>query len=145
MTSDLQIENHFNIQHKQDGKVGALRGIGGVASGIFGTKHYDYKTGKMVSDNNGLYNQLSLENLAGITEADRKIFKQEIWNPIRNTFTGIGAMFVGMGTIVAHPKLGMGLLAGGIAGSRALKPKIDPTAYNGTYSFARFATPCPTF
>lgn len=137
----VQIENHFNIQHKQDGKVGALRGIGGVASGIFGTKHYDYKTGKMVSDNNGLYNQLSLENLAGITEADRKIFKQEIWNPIRNTFTGIGAMFVGMGTIVAHPKLGMGLLAGGIAGSRALKPKIDPTAYNGTYSFARFATP----
>lgn len=138
----VDIENHFNIQHKQDGKVGLLRGVGGLAGGVFGTKHYDYKTGKMVSDNNGLYTQLSSEKLLGFTAEDKKILKQEVLNPIRNGLGGIAAMFVGMGTIVAHPKLGMGLLAGGYVGaSGAFKRKIDPTAYNGTYSFARFSTP----
>lgn len=138
----VTIENHFNIGHNSKGKVGLFRGIVGTANGVFGTKHYDYKTGKMVSDNNGLYKQLNAENLLGLTAADKKILKQEVLNPIRNGFLGTMGLFVGMGTIVAHPKLGMGLLAGGYAGaSGAFKRKIDPTAYNGTYSFARFSTP----
>lgn len=138
----VDVENHFNIKHKSDGSVGLLRGLGGLSAGVFGTKHYDYKTGKMVSDNNGLYTQLSSEKLLGLTAEDKKLLKQEVFAPITKGLGGIAAMFVGMGTIVAHPKLGMGLLAGGYAGaSGALKRKIDPTAYNGTYSFARFSTP----
>ena len=99
-------------------------------------------TGKMVSDNNGLYTQFSSEKLLGLTAEDKKLLKQEVFTPIAKGLGGIAAMFVGMGTIVAHPKLGMGLLAGGYVGTKgALKRKIDPTAYNGTYSFARFSTP----
>lgn len=138
----VDVENHFNIKHKSDGSVGLLRGLGGLSAGVFGTKHYDYKTGKMVSDNNGLYTQFSSEKLLGLTAEDKKLLKQEVFTPIAKGLGGIAAMFVGMGTIVAHPKLGMGLLAGGYVGTKgALKRKIDPTAYNGTYSFARFSTP----
>ena len=138
----VTIENHFNIGHNSKGKVGLFRGIVGTANGVFGTKHYDYKTGKMVSDNNGLYKQLNAENLLGLTAADKKMLKQEVLNPIRNGLLGTMGLFVGMGTIVAHPKLGMGLLAGGYVGAKgAFKRKIDPTEYNGSYSFARFSTP----
>ena len=96
----------------------------------------------MVSDGNGLYSQLSASNLLGLTDADKMILKQEVFTPIAKGLGGTAALFIGMGTMVAHPKLGLGLvIAGGTNARGALHRKIDPTAYNGNYTFARFSAP----
>lgn len=138
----VTIENHFNIQRNPEGKITASTFNKGVLNGVFGTRHYDYKTGKMVSDGNGLYSQLSASNLLGLTDADKKILKQEVFTPIAKGLGGTAALFIGMGTMVAHPKLGLGLvIAGGTNARGALHRKIDPTAYNGNYTFARFSAP----
>lgn len=136
----VDIENHFVTKRNPDGSLGISK-FAALRKTVLGTKHYDPMARKYVSDNNGLYTQLSAEKLLGLTAADKKILKQEVLTPLRNGLGGMAAMFVGMGTIVAHPKLGMGLLAGGYSATKkTFKKKIDPTAYNGTYSFARFGT-----
>lgn len=138
----VSIENHFSYDRKENGKVGVWNALKGTGKGIFGTSHYDQLSGKKVSDKNGLYHELSAENLLGFTAADKKVFKEQVLNPIRNGFGGIATMFIGMGTMVAHPKIGIAMaLAGGSLANGAIKAKIDPTKYNGTYSFVRFGTP----
>ena len=138
----VTIENHFNIQRNAKGNMTFGSFNKGLINGVFGTKHYDYKSGKMVSDGNGLYRQLSASNLLGLTDADKKILKQEVLTPIAKGFGGTAALFIGMGTMVAHPKLGLSLaIAGGTNARSAFKKKIDPTSYNGNYTFARFSSP----
>lgn len=59
-------------------------------------------------------NELSAEKLLGIGEQEREQLKQ-VSKFVRNGLLGVGSMFVGLGTCVAHPKMGMALLAGGAA------------------------------
>lgn len=134
----IDIENHYSIQYNDSGKMT----FGSYMNTIFGTESRDYKTGKYVSDRNGFFNDLAADRLLGFTPEDKKKFKEEVWKPIRNGFGGITAAFLGMGTLVAHPQLGMAMVAGGYAATRsALKKPISAGDYKGTYSFSRFSSP----
>ena len=81
---------------------------------IYGTKHYDYQQGKLVSDKNAAIDQLRISNLLGFTKKDSKVFKENVTDPLKKGFLGTAAMFIGLSTFVIHPKLGMGLIAYGV-------------------------------
>lgn len=134
----IDIKNTFDVGKGYN----PLENIGNIATGIFGTKHKDMKTGKYVSDNNGYYENFKPSNLLGLTPEDKKILKEQLLTPMMHGLGGMAAMFVGMGTLVANPKLGMGLLAGGTVGAKKIfsKPAKDKK-YNGRYGHARFGTP----
>lgn len=134
----IDVKNNYLLEYNDKGKVT----LPSMYRQIFGTKHKDTKTGKMVSDKNGLYNRLSSENLLGFTPEDKKIFKDEVIKPILAGAGGIASVFVGMGTMVAHPKMGLAMLAGGTVAARgALKKPISAGDYTGRYTFARFSAP----
>lgn len=132
----LDLQNIFRVSRDGSAKYNALA----IYRGIFGTKHRDPETGKMVSDGNAMYQQFSATNLFGLTKEDKaelkKMFKQG-----KDGVFGLVAMFVGMGTIVAHPTLGMALLAGGHAKSNAAfgKRAQNIQNYKGRYTFNRFS------
>ena len=134
----IDVKNNYMLEYNDKGNVT----LPSIYRSIFGTKHRDTKTGKMVSDKNGLYTRLSSENLLGFTPEDKKLFKQEVIKPILAGAGGIASVFVGMGTMVAHPKMGLAMVAGGKAAARgALKKPISAGDYKGTYAFGRFAAP----
>jgi hypothetical protein len=113
-----------------------------IINGIFGTEYYDSKTGAWVQNKNGYYNQFSSENLLGFTEADKKVFKEHVINPIRNGFGGIASTFVGMGMLVANPQMGMAMLASGkVLRDKTFKKPANDKAYKGKYTFSRFSVP----
>ena len=106
---------------------------------IFGTTHWDRNNWKFTNDGNGIYNQLSPTNLLGLTDKDKKYLKS-LAKDMTSTLVGMGSIFVGMGTIIANPKIGMGLLAGGFAATRKTlgrNPKIS--SRQAKYKFSRFA------
>lgn len=134
----VDVKNNYLIEYNDKGRVT----LPSMYKQIFGTKHRDTKTGKMVSDKNGLYNRLSSENLLGFTPEDKKIFKEEVIKPILAGAGGIASVFVGMGTMVAHPKMGLAMVAGGKAAARGVfKKPISAGDYTGRYAFARFSAP----
>ena len=134
----IDVKNNYLLEYNDKGNIS----FSSMYNQIFGTKHRDTKTGKMVSDKNGLYSRLSAENLLGFTPEDKKIFKDEVIKPILAGAGGIASVFVGMGTMVAHPKMGLAMVAGGSAAARgALKKPISAGDYKGRYSFARFSAP----
>lgn len=134
----IDMENTFTV-----GKgYSRIENIGNIATGIFGTKHKDLKTGKYVSDHNGYYENLKLSDLLGLTDADKKVLKEQVFMPMRNGLGGMMAMFVGMGTIVAHPGLGMGLLTSGANfTAKTFRKPMNDRKYKGRYGAARFGTP----
>lgn len=56
--------------------------------------------------------QMTLKNMLGMTKKDEELFK-ETAGLIKGTLVGMGSMFVGLGTVVSNPGIGMGLLANG--------------------------------
>lgn len=127
------IHNHFQLSPNVGGS---------FLKGTFGTSHYDYKSGKWVSDGNAYYQQFNSKNLLGITDADKKILKEQVYTPIKMGLGGMVSTFVGLGTMVAHPKLGMAMVAGGVAAqTKAFKKPLDNTKYKGKYAFSRFSVP----
>lgn len=134
----VDVKNHYSLQYNSDGKVT----FSSYMKTVFGTEHRDFQTGKYVSDKNAFFHELSSEKLFGFTPEDKKVFKEQVWNPIKQTYGGIAAMFIGMGTMVAHPSLGLPMAVGGAAMARkGLKKPISAGDYKGTYSFARFGSP----
>lgn len=132
--------NHFQLTPDKNGNMMTMANFGNVLKGTFGTGHYDAKTGKWVSDGNAYYKQFGASKLLGFTDEDKKVFKEHVVNPIRNGFGGMAAMFVGMGTFVAHPSMGMALLAGGAVATRnTFKAPASSKKYKGTYGFSRFS------
>lgn len=139
----LDIDNQFRFNRTDSGRVQiSLANLNKLRIGVLGTTHKDSKTGQRISDKNGMYNRLSSSNLLGFTDADKKVFKEQVLNPIRNGFGGIASMFVGMGTLVAHPQMGMALLGAGTAlTSKTFKKSANSKGYKGRYHFSRFSTP----
>ena len=134
----IDIKNTFDVGKGYN----PLENVANIATGIFGTKHKDLKTGKYVSDHNGYYENFKPSNLLGLTADDKKVLKEQLMMPMLQGLGGMGAMFVGMGTLVANPMMGVGLLVGGAnaAGKVLSKPAKDKK-YNGRYAHARFGTP----
>lgn len=139
----LDIQNHFKFAPNKKGSQINLSNLKKLGRGVFGTKHKDRVTGQFVSDKNGLYNKLSAESLLGFTAADKKVFKEQVLTPIKNGFGGMAAMFVGMGTLVAHPTMGMALLgAGKMKMNKTFKKPVNYKDYSGRrYGFANFSAP----
>lgn len=132
--------NHFQLTPDENGNMMTIANFGNVLKGTFGTGHYDAKAGKWVSNGNAYYKQFGASKLLGFTDEDKKVFKEHVVNPIRNGFGGMAAMFVGMGTFVAHPSMGMALLAGGaVATRKTFKAPASSKKYKGTYGFSRFS------
>ena len=139
----LDIQNHFKFAPNKNGNQINLSNLKKLGRGVFGTKHKDRVTGQFVSDKNGLYSKLSAESLLGFTDADKKVFKEQVLTPIKNGFGGMAAMFVGMGTLVAHPTMGMALLgAGKMKMNKTFKKPVNYKDYSGRrYGFAKFSAP----
>lgn len=138
----LDVTNHFNFSKNSKGSYLSLDNLNKLRKGVMGGKHKDFKTGKMVSDGTGLYSRFSSANLLGFTDADKKVFKEQVLTPIKNGLGGMAMMFVGAGTLVAHPTMGLGLLASGRAlKNKTLKKKPNNKKYKGRYGFSRFSTP----
>lgn len=134
----VDVDNHFELTPKGNGKLT----FSSFIKGAFGTEHYDAKSGKFVSDGNAYYQQFNAKNLLGFTDADKKVFKEHVLGPILNGGGGMLATFAGFGLMVAHPSLGMGMIAGGTAAQRkAFKKPATDKKYKGKYTFSRFSVP----
>ena len=140
------VENIFNIDNyfrlsKTNGLFdfkGHAKNAGIISDGIYGTQNFDPIKMKYVSNNDAVYQKLFSEQMFGLTKDDKKMFKDHVM-PLIKGVTGMGAVFVGMGTIVTNPKLGMGLLATGTAGIKgATKKKYSIKKCAGRYDFVRF-------
>lgn len=132
----LDLQNIFRVSKDGSAKYNAVA----IYRGIFGTKHRDPETGKMVSDGNAMYQQFTLTNLLGLTKEDKAELKKLTKQATAGVF-GLVGMFIGMGTIVAHPTLGMALLAGGRAKFKGAFGKRGPSIkdFKGKYTFNRFS------
>ncbi len=118
------------------------RNVGAVKNGVFGTVHFDKNKMKFVRSKDAVYNQFSASNLLGFTDDDKKVFKEHVVTPIAKGFIGMGSLFLGMGTVVMNPKLGMGLLATGTTlTAQTLKKPTGINSYKGKYTFSRFSIP----
>lgn len=109
---------------------------------IFGSYKYDEKTGRYIKDNsNAAYTQFGAAKLLGFSDKDKKIFKDQVWKPTVKGLGGMASMFVGMGTLVSHPMIGMGMLAGGagMTGSMLKKFKKPKDGDPGRAKFLRLA------
>lgn len=109
---------------------------------IFGRYKYDEKTGRYIKDkSNAAYTQFGAAKLLGFSDKDKKIFKDQVWKPTIKGIGGMASMFVGMGNLVAHPVIGMGMLAGGagMTGSMLKKFKKPKDGQPGRAKFLRLA------
>ena len=117
----FDIDNYFDIKLSSNGKK-KYKLKPGV---IFGTRKYNPETGKFEKDtSNAAYTQLGAGKLLGFTDKDKKIFKEQIMSPALRGVGGMAAMFMGMGTFVGHPVVGMGLLAGGLSQTGGMVKKF---------------------
>lgn len=133
----VDVDNHFELTPTKGGEK-----FSSFMKGALGTEHYDSKSGKWVSDGNAYYKQFTPTNLLGLTDADKKVFKEHVLGPILNGGVGMLTTFAGFGLMVAHPKLGMGMIAGGTAAQRkAFKRPTNDKKYKGKYTFSRFSVP----
>lgn len=138
----VDIENHFSFTKNAKGSYLSLSNLGKLKDGIFGTKYYDALKGEMVSNGDGLYSQLGASKLLGFTDKDKKLFKEQVLRPITNGLGGMAMMFLGAGALIAHPKLGLGLLATGkTLKNRTFKKPAKNKKYKGRYGFSGFSTP----
>lgn len=127
----VKITNHYK----------AAAGYGGSLSQgyrmIFGTKHFDRKTGKMVYDGNGYFSQFNSANLFGLSAQDKKFLKTEAMKPLKGILGGIG-MMAGLGTMVAHPGIGAPLFAvSAHKYNQGFRQPAGEKAYKGRYAKAK--------
>ena len=83
--------------------------------GFRGKRRFDRENNVWVRDtmDNLIAEQLKVENLLGWTEKDKKLWN-ETTSLFKGTLLGMGSMFVGLGTVVSNPAIGMGLLVSGM-------------------------------
>lgn len=130
----FDINNYFDIEIRSDGSIHHKPKKGAV----FGSYKYDAKTGKFVKDkSNAAYTQFGAAKLLGFSDKDKKIFKEQVWRPAVKGIGGMASMFLGMGSLVEHPLIGMGMLAGGagMTGSMLTKFKKPPAGSPGRAEF----------
>ena len=131
----FEVRNEFNIKKG----AGLGNNLMAIHDGVFGSLHFDRNTWKFTREKNAVFNQFSAENLFGMNEKDRKMFKEHVISPMLQGFAGMGSLFVGMATVVANPKMGMGLLAIGVTNTgRTFKKPTNINSYKGSYTFSRF-------
>lgn len=133
----VQMENVFTTSNKSDKKTTKF------AMPFVGRTTFNKKTMKFENDGQhgilNMYKQLSPSNLLGLTDQDKKLLKGMSGDMIKG-LSGMAGIFFGMGTIVANPKVGMGLLVAGKAGTSKVwgkNPKV--TSKKGKYTFSRFS------
>lgn len=117
----FDINNYFDVSFDKNGnrKYEMKSGL------IFGNRQYNPETGRFEKDtSNVAYTQLGVEKYRGFTKKDKEIFKQQIMSPALKGVGGLAAMFMGMGTFVGHPAVGLGLLAGGAASTGGMLKKF---------------------
>lgn len=135
----VDVDNHFKTSTKDGGEKITFSSF---MKGALGSEHYDSKSGKWVSDGNAYYQKFTPTNLLGFTDADKKVFKEHVLGPILNGGFGMLTTFAGFGLMVAHPSLGMGMIASGtIAQRKAFKRPTNDKKYKGKYTFSRFSVP----
>lgn len=128
----VNIENHYKSNYSGQGPIGLYRNI-------FGTRHYDKKSGKMVYDGNGYFSQFNAANLLGLSKDDIKEIKEQGLAPLKGV-AAMGAMFVGLGTVVSHPTLGGAMFVGGThVYNKAFRVAPGKKDYKGKYVNARFS------
>ena len=112
-----------------------------IYHGIYGNQVRNPKTGKKENDGSGYYNNFRPTKLFGLTDKDKELLKKQM-KLVAGTFGGMASLFVGMSTFVAHPKVGMSLLASGTALTyRGLGKSTSVKTYKGKYTFSRFGIP----
>lgn len=117
----FSMDNYFDLKMGKDGKLKHVP----KAGVIFGSYKYDPKKGKYVKDNsNAAYTQLGASKLLGFTDKDKKIFKEQVVMPTVKGIGGMASMFFGMGNLVAHPAIGMGMLSGGAVATGSMMKKF---------------------
>lgn len=104
----------------------------------FGTTTFDPIKMKYVNNNDAAHNILFSEKLFGLSDNDKKMLKEHVL-PLAKGVIGMGALFVGMGTIVTDPGMGMGLLAAGIMQTGEATRKVRSVKKcKDRYTFNRF-------
>lgn len=134
----FDVNNYFDVQIAPDGSIRHVPKLGAV----FGSYKYDPKTGRFVKDkSNAAYTQFGAAKLLGFSDKDKKIFKDQVWKPTIKGIGGMASMFFGMGNLVAHPMIGMGMLAGGagMTGSMLKKFKKPTSGSPGRAKFLKLA------
>lgn len=131
---------HINSAGKE-GIAKVASGVNAVTQKIWGTSSKsDYQFGKK-SNNDSLSSEITLAGILGMSKEDVKDIKNATIDPAKKMLIGDLQMFMGAATCVAHPKLGMGLMASGANKRRsAMRPISGHSTYKGKYSMSRFGT-----
>ena len=115
-----------------------------IGVGLFGSRSIDPSTGELKFDKNGMLYNFSLRGLGNLDDSDVSKLKDLLKTGAAGSLFAPAAMFVGLGTFVAHPKLGLTLLASGAYkynstfGLRGPDTK-DYRKRNRRYDFSRFS------
>lgn len=128
----VNITNHYKTEAGYGGKLSQ-----GYRA-IFGTKHYDRKTGKMVYDGNGYFRQFNSSNLFGLSKEDKKFLKTEAMKPLIGIAGAVG-MFGGLMTMVAYPAQGgAAFVYGAHKYNQGFKQPAGERGYKGRYRKAKY-------
>ena len=128
-----------NQNYKQPGKLSGMKHMGNM---LFGKTDFNPKTGKFEQVQEGLYANMFPQRWLGIDKDDWKQMKQELIFPALKGFGGMASVFGGFGLMVAHPTIGLGMIAGGgIAAHRMLHRPAKSKKYTGRFTNARFSAP----
>ena len=131
----LRMENVFTTG-KPTGKFAPFK-TAWVAA--MGSSHYDRKQGKWVNDGNSIFDQMRASELLGLTDKDKKLLK-DFGGDMMQGLIGMGSLFIGMGTFVTTPKIGMALLAKGVSSTNKVFGKDTSLARTpAKYKFGRFS------
>lgn len=146
----FDVNNYFDVKVSKNGKKYYTMKSGVV----FGKHKYNAATGKFEKDtSNAAYTQFGASKLLGFTAQDKKLFKEQIINPVRNSAAGMVAMFAGMGTLTSHPVVAMGMISGGALATTGMvkkfkRPKDGPNRLRlrknnkkSRYKFGSFTAP----
>lgn len=146
----FDMNNYFDVKISKNGKKYYTMKSGVV----FGKHKYNSATGKFEKDtSNAAYTQFGASKLLGFSAQDKKLFKERIVNPVRNSAAGMVAMFAGMGTLTSHPVVAMGMISGGALATTGMvkkfkRPKDGPNRLRlrknnkkSRYKFGSFSAP----
>lgn len=136
-TRAIDVRNTFNLSVNNN----AGQNARAIFDGIFGTKSIDPKTGKKVSNKDGIYSKLSFSSIANLSDSDKRVLSS-FGKSAAASVAGLVGIAFGMGTIVAHPKIGLGLLSAGTYKFGQNFSLRAPTTkdFRGRYTFSKFSS-----
>ena len=124
------------------GKNSIIPGKLQVGTMLFGKKEFNPKTRKYEQTKEGLYTHMFPQRMLGIDKEDWKQMKQTMITPALKGLGGMASVTAGFGLIVAHPQLGMGMIAGGaMLTNKVLHRPSSTKKYTGRFTNARFNAP----